>query len=230
MLRATPVSAWLLTIAALSGYHALYFIALKHAPALEANLVNYLWPLLIVVFAALIGGSRVRALHWVGTVMGLIAALLVLTRGQSIAIDPAHAPGFAAALGAALTWSLYSVLNRRHADVGSESMAVVCAIVGVLGALAHLAFETWVMPDARQWLVLFAMGAGPVGLAFWLWDRGTKHGDIALLGTLAYATPLMSTALILLAGKAQAHWTQAVACVLLVAGAWLSAQASRAPG
>jgi drug/metabolite transporter (DMT)-like permease len=72
------------------------------------------------------------------------------------------------------------------------------------------------------------MGIGPVGAAFWLWDHGTKRGDIALLGSLSYLAPLLSTLLLVVSGRAQAHWIQGVAILLLLAGAWLSVHASRA--
>ena len=217
-----PWAAGALCIGALFGYHALYFVALKRAPAVEANLINYLWPLLIVVFAALIGGARVRPAQWLGTLLGLAAAVLLVTRGQSLHIDPAHVPGYAAALGAALIWALYSVLNRRFEAVPSAAMAGSCLVVGLLGGIAHLALETTVAPSGWQWVLVIALGLGPTGIAFWLWDIGTKRGDIAVLGTLSYAAPLLSTGLLLAFGRATPHWTQAVAVALLLTGAWLS--------
>jgi drug/metabolite transporter (DMT)-like permease len=224
-----PVAAGALGIGALFGYHALYFIALKRAPVVEANLLNYLWPLLIVVFAAMLGGVRVRAGQWIGTALGLSAAVLLVSRGGRLDIDPAHLPGYLAALGAALVWALYSVLNRRFEAVPSTAMAGSCLAVGVLGALAHLALETTVLPTPLQWGVIAVLGLGPTGIAFWLWDIGTKRGDIAVLGTLSYAAPLLSTGLLLLFGRAAPHWTQAVAVGLLLAGAWLSVRAAPEP-
>jgi len=217
-----PLAAGVLCVGALFGYHALYFLALKRAPVVEANLLNYLWPLLIVVFAALLGGTRVRAGQWLGTALGLAAAVLVVGRGGVPMLEPQHALGYAAALGAAVTWGLYSVLNRRFGAVPSSAMAGACLAVGVLGGLAHLAVEATVAPTAGQWLAIIALGLGPTGAAFWLWDIGTKRGDIATLGTLSYAAPLLSTGLLLAFGQARPHWTQAVAVGLLLLGAWLS--------
>lgn len=224
-----PPAAGALGIAALFGYHALYFIALKNAPAVEANLVNYLWPLLIVVFAALLGGLRVRAAQWLGTLLGLAAAVLLVTRGGRVEVDPGHLPGYAAALGAAMVWALYSVLNRRFEAVPSSAMAGACLAVGALGALAHLALETTVWPTAGQGALIALLGLGPTGIAFWLWDIGTKRGDIALLGTLSYAAPLLSTGLLLAFGQARPHGTQAVALALLLTGAWLSLHNPKLP-
>ena len=154
--------------------------------------------------------------------VAMLAALLLGTRGGGVAIDPAHVPGYLAALGAAVTWSLYSVLNRRFEAVPSAAMAGSCLAVGVLGGIAHLALETTVLPTAGQGALILLLGLGPTGIAFWLWDIGTKRGDIAVLGTLSYAAPLLSTGLLLAFGQAKPHWTQAVAVALLLLGAWLS--------
>src|SRR5690606_2933461 len=157
-----------------------------------------------------------------GTLLGLAGAVLVVTRGRQIAVDAADLPGYAAALGAALAWSTYSVLNRRHAGVPSASIVGPCLVTAVLGGIAHLLFEPTVPPSAAQWGVVLAMGLGPVGAAFWLWDAGTKRGDLVLLGTLSYAAPLLSTAWLLLAGYAEPHWTHGAAVALLLLGAWLA--------
>ena len=222
-----PWTALALTTVALFGYHALYFIALKRAPAVEANLLNYLWPLLIVVFAGFLPGVRIRPLQWIGTGLGLAAAILLVSGGQRLAVSASHLPGYLAAITAAVVWAAYSVLNRRHAQVPSAAITVACVGVAVLGALAHLAIETTVAPTPLQWSALLLMGIGPTGAAFWLWDTGTKRGDIALLGSLSYLAPLLSTALLVLSGRVQPHPVQAMALALLLAGAWLSTRSRR---
>jgi drug/metabolite transporter (DMT)-like permease len=207
-----------LGVSAFLVYHALYFFALKRAPVVEASLINYLWPVLIVLFAALVPGARLRAVHLVGVGLGFLAAGLLVTRGRAPDFSRAHLLGHAAALGAALTWAGYSVLNRRHHQVPSGAMATVCLCVALLGGLAHVLLEPTVTPTARQWVALGLIGLGPMGVSFWLWDHGTKHGDVAVLGILSFATPLLSTVLLVAAGQAQLHWTQPVAIALIAVG------------
>jgi len=110
--------------------------------------------------------------------------------------------------------------------VPGSAIVPACLMVALLGALAHVAFERTVAPSAGQWIVLLGMGLGPVGIAFRLWDAGTRHGDLALLGSLSYLAPLLSTLLLVAAGRAEPRWSQALAVVLLTGGAWLSMQAS----
>ncbi|PSB14745.1 EamA family transporter, partial [filamentous cyanobacterium CCP2] len=69
-----PKGAWLLGIGGLFGYHFFYFMALQNAPAVEASLIAYLWPLLIVLFSALLPGERLRWFHVAGAVMGFVGA------------------------------------------------------------------------------------------------------------------------------------------------------------
>lgn len=222
-----PWPAFALALVALFGYHALYLVAFRHAPAIEVNLINYLWPSLIVVFAALLLRAPVRAGQVVGTALAFGGVLLMVTRGEGLALQREFVGGYLAALSAAVLWASYSVVNRRFADVPSVAIVGACAAVCVLAGLVHLLAETTVPPTRGQWVALVAMGLGPTGAAFLLWDRGTKAGDIALLGTLSYAAPVLSTLSLLLVGRGAPHWTQAAAVCLLLLGVIVSARAAR---
>lgn len=217
-----PPAAWALSVAGLFGYHALYFAAFALAPAVEVNLVNYLWPLLIVLLAGLIGGQRLGARHVAGAALGLAGSILAIGGGAGFATQ--HLAGYLCALAAAFTWAIYSVLNRRFGAVPSDAVAGFCLATAALAAIAHLIVETTVLPDARGLALILAMGLGPVGLAFYAWDHGTKHGDLRLLGVLSYLTPVLSTLWLVLAGRAPFGLTLALACTLVTAGAVLASR------
>jgi drug/metabolite transporter (DMT)-like permease len=219
LLRPTLASL-ALSIGGLFGYHALYFSALKLAPPAEANLIASLWALFIVLFSGLLPGHRLRVAHIAAALMGLAAATLLVWDKLGTAASPAAALGFALAFGCALVWSSYSVGSRLLAAVPSESLAVSCLATAGLALACSLAFETWTRPaDATSWVALVGLGIGPVGAAFLLWDIGMKRGDVSLLGVLSYASPVISTALLVVLGFAEPAWTLAVACGLMVAAA-----------
>ena len=219
-----PLSFWLSAIAGLFIYHALYFVALRLAPAAEANLINYLWPLLIVLLSSLVpGGARLRAAQLIGAVMGLAATGLLIGGGGKLGAVTGNLWGYVAAVACAFVWSSYSVLNRRFSEVPSEAMIGVCGVVALLGATTHLLFEpASVQLAGAEWLALLALGCGPVGLAFLVWDYGTKHGDLPLLGTLAYGAPVLSTLLLVALGLAQPTIGLLLAVGLVVGGAWIA--------
>lgn len=218
-----PRLVWLHGIFGLFGFHALYFAALAWAPPAEANLINYMWPLLIVLFAATLPGMRLNRWHLVGVACGVAGCALLL--GGSANLTAAALPGYLAAAGSAVTWAVYSVLARRLATVPTGAVAGFCAATALLAALSHLAFEATVTPDSAAWFTVLALGIGPVGAAFFLWDIGMKRGDPRLLGTLAYATPVASTLLLSAGGYAELTPTVLAAAGLVAAGGLLAARA-----
>ncbi|MBK8175630.1 MAG: EamA family transporter [Rhodospirillales bacterium] len=219
-----PWRAWLVGTGGLFGYHFFYFLALRSAPAAEASLVNYLWPLLIVLFSAMLPGHRLRAWHVGGALCGLAGTVLLISDGTRLGFPAEYAKGYAAALACAVIWAGYSVLSRRFADVSSEAVGAFCGATALLAAASHLAFETTVWPQGSQWLAVIAMGAGPVGAAFFAWDAGMKRGDIRVLGAAAYLTPLLSTGLLVAFGRAPATWILAASSLLITVGAALAAK------
>jgi drug/metabolite transporter (DMT)-like permease len=224
-LRPTPASL-ALGIYGLFAYHSLYFAALKLAPPAEAHLVSSLWALLIVLFSALLPGSRLRLAHVCGALLGLGAATLLVWDKLGAGGTTSAPLGFALAFCCALVWSSYSVASRLLASVPSESIAVSCLATAALAFLCSRLFESWVMPgDAIAWAALIGLGAGPVGAAFLLWDIGMKRGDVSLLGALSYASPVLSTVLLVALGFAEATWSLAVACVLMVVAAVIATRA-----
>jgi len=226
MLRSVPLRVYAFGTLGLFGYHFLYFSALRMAPAAEAGLIAYLWPLLIVLFSGLLPGEHLRKGHVIGALISFAGAALIVLGGAT-GFDASALPGFALAALCALTWSGYSVLSRLLGSTPTASVAVFCVATAALSTMAHLALEETVWPtEAIGWASIIGLGLGPVGLAFYVWDIGVKQGDIQLLGVASYAAPLLSTLALIVAGVAAPNWPLLVAAVLITAGAALAARAS----
>ncbi len=219
-----PAKVWITGIAGLFGYHFLYFTALRNAPAVEAGLIAYLWPLLIVVGSALLPGERLRWYHVVGALAGLCGTFMIVGR-NGIDFDGAYAVGYGAAFLCAFTWSGYSLLTRRFDAVSTDVVTGFCLATSVLSLLCHLGLETTVWPETSfEWLAVLGLGLFPVGAAFYAWDHGVKNGDIQILGAASYAAPLLSTLILTVFGIAEPSWRIALACLLITGGAVLAAQ------
>ncbi|WP_420960573.1 DMT family transporter [Brucella sp. IR073] len=220
-----PVAVWSLGIIGLFGYHFLYFTALRHAPAVEASLIAYLWPLLIVVGSALMPGEKLRWYHVAGTLLGLAGTALIVTKGGGVGFEAKYLFGYAMAGLCALTWSAYSLLSRRFAAVPTDAVTGFCIVTAILSLLCHLALEQTVWPEtAGQWLAILGLGLLPVGAAFYAWDFGVKRGNIQVLGAASYAAPLLSTLVLIIVGSAEPSLRIFAACLLITCGAALAAK------
>ncbi len=226
-LRQIAWTTYLFGTVGLFGYHALYFSALRMAPAAEAGLIAYLWPLLIVLLSGLLPGEHLKPGHLIGACLGFAGAAVIITGGGSAGFQAQHLPGYGLALLCALTWSGYSVLSRRLGKVPTSSVAVFCIAAAIASWGLHFVVEDTVWPQSTLgWMSVLALGLGPVGLAFYVWDIGVKRGDIQILGTASYAAPLLSTLVLVLAGIAAPSWGLAIAAFLVTGGAAIAARAS----
>ena len=210
-----PPAIWVLGVGGLFGYHALYFIAQQNAPPANAGLISYLWPLLIVLFIALLPGERLRIIHVIGSLLGFAGAALLV--GGDVDAG-GSALGYTAAFACAFVWSGYSVLSRATRSVPTAAVGGFCLVTALLAALCHGLFEPTRLPQGIGWLGVLGLGLGPVGSAFFTWDVGVKHGDLRLLGLLAYFTPLLSTVVLILTGYAEPTPLLALAAGLITLG------------
>ena len=220
-----PARVWAFGTLGLFGFHFFYFTAIRNAPPVEANLINYTWPLLIVLFSALLPGEKLKIHHVVGTILGLAGAALLIGGGEGFQFSGGYAIGYGAAVASSLFWSSYSVLSRRLGAVPTEAVAGFCLTTALLSALCHIALEETAWPAAPvEWASVIALALFPVGLAFFTWDIGVKRGDIQVLGAAAYSAPLLSTLLLIAFGFGALTVSVGIACLAITLGAVIAAK------
>jgi drug/metabolite transporter (DMT)-like permease len=214
-----PWAVWATGFVGIFVYHALYFFALKSAPAAEASLINYLWPLLLVLLSAFAAGEKLHKRQVLGAVLGLAGtAFIMQQRGTETSAATPFA-GYLAAFGCAVIWAGYSVFNRRFSEVPSSTIGGICGMSAAAGLVCHWVLETTIWPNASQWTAIIVLGLGPAGLAFFAWDHATKRGSLATLGALSYLAPLISTVLLILVGRSHASPILMIPALLIIAGA-----------
>ena len=219
-----PARTLALGVYGLFAYHFLLFIALRHAPPVEANLVNYLWPLLIVVLAPVVlPGVALRLPHVLAALLGFGGAAIAMVGGRELSGTLAW--GYLPALAAAFIWATYSLLTKRVAAFPTTAIGLFGLVSGVLSLLCHVVLEPAASLQARDWALLAVLGLGPLGASFFLWDKALKLGDARHIGILSYITPLASTALLLLVSGRPFSWSIAISTAMIISAAVMGMRA-----
>lgn len=216
----------LVGVTGIFGYHFLLFTAFRTAPALEANLLNYLWPLLIVVLSPLFGMGKLTGRHIAAAVIGFCGAVLIVSKGR---FDFANdlPTGYLFAIAAAFTWSSYSLMTRKLPPFPNAAVGGFCLVSGILAGICHWLFEPAIIPTQQEWLALIVMGIGPLGASFFLWDKAMKAGDPKQIGALSYLTPLLSTFILAISGLGELNTTSWIAGALILTGATIGSFSKR---
>jgi len=197
-------------------YHVLYILALRGAPPVNANLVHYAWPLLILLMSPLAGNGL--KLGWTYIVAALAAfAGVVLATSDGVELSLRWYPGYGFALAAAFVWATYSIGEARSKSSSPVDVGPACMVSGLLALGAHAMFEPSVSLSSNQWILLLALGIGPTGGAFYLWSLAMRRGDARIVGILSNMTPVLSTMLLVIVGN-KTLTTSLVWAALLVSG------------
>ena len=223
-----PKQVWALYFLAVVCYRGFYLSGLKLAPIVEANLLNYLWPLLIIVLSALMDKKKIPPAIYAGAAScfaGVVCIGLSNKGGQGLSFENGHI--FAAV--AACLWALYSVLTRRFPGALSDLIGVMHLVAVAVFSLLHILFEDPVSLKA----VSLAGWAGTVGLSlavslgYSFWDRAMTHGDREHVATAAYFTPLLSIVWLILFAHAPMTGFIWLAALLILGGSLLSRFSTR---
>jgi len=210
-------------------YTALLALAFGIAPERaigQVNLLNYLWPVWIVLLSALLIREKTRLLPTAaGVLLGFAGIIVARGPAELLRVPENPLPLFLALLGGFL-WACYSVLLRRWRIPAEQGGTVfhftLCSLMAA--AVAAIRGEWQNLPpvgaEGLFW-ILFG-GIGPVGLAYHWWEIGVKRGHVPLISTLAYFIPIGSTLLIGLLFREAMGPGLLLGAVLIAAGAWLA--------
>jgi len=220
-----PLKTMALGFYGIFGYHFLLFSAFKLAPAVEVNLLNYLWPLLIVLLSPVIlPGYRLKIFHIAGAFAGL-CGVVIIVGGGGFTPNLSYAPGYLLALCAAVIWSSYSLMTKRVPPFPTSAVGLFCLVSGIFSlAIFFLqpgSTQVVAAIELKTWLLLALIGIGPLGIAFFTWDAAMKKGDPRIIGALSYLTPLLSTFNLVIFGNKELTIQSIVALILIIGGALL---------
>jgi drug/metabolite transporter (DMT)-like permease len=206
----------------IAAIYAAIGIAATNSQVITVGLINYLWPALSLVFSIPLLGKRWRPLLLIGIVLALAGTWLAMGSTSAYSAGGAMAGGraltaYALALIAAVCWGLYSNLSRRW---GGEEGASGVPLFLLASGLALLVLRLFA-PEESAWslapaLIALYLGLGPGMMGYILWDFSMRRGDMVLVASLSYATPLLSSliSILVLGVTPGAGWWLAVFMVM----------------
>lgn len=210
----------LLGILGIFGYHAIYYLALDHAPLIEGAILTTTWSFWIVVFSSVLSKKRLSPPVLAVALVGLMGAGLVVTGGKSLHFDASYLPGYLLALSCGLIWSGFSVALSRLKP-SRDYMPAFTVLAALCSTLVYAVSGPQGLPPVRALLSALYLGLVPLGLSFTLWNRAVTTGNMTLIGYLSYLTPPLAVLLAALARGATVTTHAVIGMVVILAAAFV---------
>lgn len=199
-------------------YSALYYYGIAVLGSQEACILNYLWPLMIVVFACIILREKFTVKKIIAMLMSF-AGIVVLTVGSSGVSEGNRLFGILACVIAAVCYGLFSVLNKKHSLNQNITMMWIWFTTGICSFAAGLLFECWIPVTRFGWLGLVWLGVVVNAVAYLLWAIALKGADdSAKIANLAYLVPFLSIIISWIVLKEQITFNAVFALILIIGG------------
>jgi drug/metabolite transporter (DMT)-like permease len=220
-----PPATLVIGTAGIFGNLFFYYLAFQLAPPVEVNLINYLWPVLIVLLSPVfLRGYRLRFWQAAGALLGLIGTIIMISGGKT-AFASGYSLGYLSAFLGALFWAVYSLLIKRVPPFHFGAVGGFSLLSGILALLVFFIQRKNGLPapaiSAADWVNLGLVSLGPIAAANLTWKLAVKDGDPGAIGSFSYLTPLLSTINLGIFGGQTISLIHALAMALILVGAVL---------
>ncbi|WP_303995306.1 DMT family transporter [Megamonas hypermegale] len=173
-------------------YSALYYYGLTQLSSQEACILNYLWPIMLVIFSAVILKEKITVIKGIAMVCSFLGIVILSWRSSEVVNAVL---GIASCIAAAACYGLFSILNKKINYNQNITMNVIWLVVAVCSAILGFFVEDWVVIRGMQWLGIIWLGVFIDAIAYLLWALALQNAkDTAKIANLAYLTPFLSLA------------------------------------
>ena len=199
-------------------YSALYYYGLSQLTSQEACIVNYLWPIMLVIFSCIILKEKLTAMKAVAMVCSFVG-IVVLSMGSGENTDGNVTLGIVSCIIAAACYGLFSVLNKKFSYDQNISMMIFWLVAAVCSTILGFVTEEWVSLDGRQWLGMLWLGIVVDAIAYLLWAIALNGaGNTAKIANIAYLTPFLSLVVSAVLLKEEITLRALIALVFIIGG------------
>ncbi|MDQ1911058.1 DMT family transporter [Paenibacillus sp. GD4] len=197
-------------------YDFFYLKSLELIPAVEASMLNYLFPIFIVLLAVPIHKEPLHSSKLLSVGMGFIGTLLLVTKGDLSNVAFTNLEGDLLAILAAVSWGLFTnLIKKNHTDL-LLSTFFLTFVAFLLSALALLVSSRFTIPQGIELYGVIWLSLSNIILGFFLYFRALQYSSASLIASFTFFTPFVTLMFIVLLLGERLTWTDALAALLII--------------
>ena len=202
-------------------YSAFFYYGLDRLTSQEACILNYLWPLMIVLFSCPILGEPLTRRKLLAVGMSFAGVVLVMFGGIDFSTEKIF--GALSCVVAAACYGLFSVLNKKIRLEQKFAMMIIWATTAICSFVSGYFWEVWTLPTLGQFIGLIWLGVMIDAVAYLTWALALeKTSNTARTANLAYLVPILAIFISTFAFGEELSTAVFPALILILAGIFIS--------
>ena len=202
-------------------YDLFFYLGINAMQASQAFIINYLWPIMTVLFACIILKEKFTIRKIIAIIISFIGVIIVSSNGNLLSIEKSSLMGTIYCLLAALLYGLFSVLNKKQNYNKYTSMMLFYFNSTIISLIYVIATKRFFVPELSQTLGLLWIGIFTSAVAYTSWALALAKGDTARISNIAYLTPFISLVWTGIVLKEKISFYSVLGLVIIVLGIFI---------
>ena len=199
-------------------YYVFYLMSLKLIPAVEASMLNYSFPIMIVILSIPINGEKLDKWKVLSLLLGFIGVIIILTNGNLAHIKISNVKGDLLALSAAICWGIFSTLGKKNNTDTFLSNYIYTTVTFLLTTCCMIFYSKFVLLDIHAFWGLLWLSLSNIVISYFLWFQALKVADSALVANLSFITPFVTLSFIMIFLGESIQYIQIIGLIIILAG------------
>ena len=202
-------------------YDLFFYLGINAMQASQAFIINYLWPIMTVLFACIILKEKFTIRKIIAIIISFIGVIIVSSNGNLLSIEKSSLMGTIYCLLAALLYGLFSALNKKQNYNKYTSMMLFYFNSTIISLIYVIATKRFFVPELSQTLGLLWIGIFTSAVAYTSWALALAKGDTARISNIAYLTPFISLVWTGIVLKEKISFYSVLGLVIIVLGIFI---------
>lgn len=171
-------------------YSAFYYAGVRRLSAADACSINYLWPIMAAICAAVVLHERIKATEWLAILLSFSGVVLISTRGKGLVLEDVR--GVLLCIAGAVCYGIFNVLNKKKGLDQILCTAVYFTVTAFCSLPFLLATDGITPMSGNAWAGMLWLGLFIDALETFAWGRALQLFEVGILSNFAYLTPVVA--------------------------------------
>lgn len=198
-------------------YYLLLYFGYKEANGLEVLVMQYTWPIFIVLLSLVFLGEKLTKNKIISLIFGFLGVCIVLTKGDLAKVDFTNLKVILVVMLGAFSFALFSVLSKKVKVSLTNAVMIYFFVAIIYSFISMNTFSTFVVPQGNEWIAILVNGIFLNGISYLFWIKALQNADASFIAPFIFIVPILSAFFLIMIFSEPFLWVYMIGLILIIA-------------